>query len=80
MVENESGVIELEEITFYMRQKNKLERIKGTCQINLTCKEIIKWNGVFFASARRNNLPIRTDICAGEQLGGSKMNPLSFSD
>lgn len=40
MVENESGVIELEEITFYMHQKNKLERIKGTCQINLTCKEI----------------------------------------
>lgn len=42
MVENENEVTELEEMPFYMYQKSKLERIKGTCQINSTCREIIK--------------------------------------
>ena len=66
MVENEDEVIELEEMPFYTYQKSKLERIKGTCQINSTCKEIIKWNGVF-ASAGRNNPRILEPTSFGEQ-------------
>lgn len=66
MVENENEVIELEEMPFYMYQTSKLERIKGTCHINSSCKEIIKWNGVY-ASARRNNSPILEPASSGEQ-------------
>lgn len=36
MVENENWMIELEEILFYMLQKNKLGRLKRTCQIKFT--------------------------------------------
>lgn len=79
MVENENWVIELEEIPAYI-QKDELESLKGTCQINFTWEVIIKWNGVFFPSARRSNALIRAYICIGEQLGGSKMNLLSFSN
>lgn len=42
--------------------------VKGTCQINFTCKGIINWNGIFFASARKNNPPIRADT---SMLGSS---------
>lgn len=74
MIENENWMIELEEIPFYMLQK-KLERI----QINFTWKEIIKWNGVFFAFAR-NSLHIKLAFVLGDQVGGAEMNSLSFSD